>query len=189
MAILPSLTFVTSLRRPSRRMTFRGWRAFCLMTSGSASAAASARRLSPSDGRAPPAIGISSGRNWPRQCTSAVRRRSTAVARNYRAMPAMFVTGDDFDGFSTWVALPGAIVRSRPNAGAPVRRRLGAWTVLEEVEHDGGDWIELPRHAVTSRRHRLAACSITASSSAAATASGASRRSSRAIDPAAAIAA
>lgn len=70
--------------------------------------------------------------------------------KKYRAMPAMFVTGDDFDGFSTWVALPGAIVRSRPKAGTPVRRRLGAWTVLEEVEHDGGDWIELPARGYVS---------------------------------------
>ena len=58
-------------------------------------------------------------------------------------MPAMFVTGDDHDGFSTWVALPGAVIRSMPKAGAPIRTRLRAWTVLEEVEHDGGEWIEV----------------------------------------------
>lgn len=63
--------------------------------------------------------------------------------REYRAMPAMFVTGDDYDGFSTWVALPGAVVRSRPTASAPVRARLAAWAVLEDVESDGGDWIEV----------------------------------------------
>jgi len=63
--------------------------------------------------------------------------------REYRAMPAMFVTGDDFDGFSTWVALPGAVVRKAPKTSAPVKARLKAWTVLEEVEHDGGDWIEV----------------------------------------------
>ena len=61
-----------------------------------------------------------------------------------RSMPAMFVTGDDFDGFSTWVALPGAVIHSRPKASASIRTRLAAWTVLENVEHDGGDWIELP---------------------------------------------
>ena len=60
----------------------------------------------------------------------------------YRAMPAMFVTGDDLDGFETWVALPGAAMRSRPSLKAPVRMRLPAWTVLHEVNHDGGPWIE-----------------------------------------------
>jgi len=60
----------------------------------------------------------------------------------YRAMPAMFVTGGDLDGFATWVALPEAIMRARPSPKAPVRMRLPAWTVLEEVDHDGGPWIE-----------------------------------------------
>lgn len=60
----------------------------------------------------------------------------------YRAMPAMFVTGGDLDGFETWVALPGAVMRTRPSAKAPVRMRVPAWTVLNEVEHDGGPWIE-----------------------------------------------
>lgn len=65
------------------------------------------------------------------------------AGKEYRAMPAMFVTGDDHDGFSTWVALPGTVVRSRPKSNAPVRARLTAWTVLEDVENDGGDWIEV----------------------------------------------
>jgi len=59
----------------------------------------------------------------------------------YRAIPAMFVTGDDLDGFSTWVALPGAVLRARPVTGAKAMR-LPPWTVLGEVEHDGGSWIE-----------------------------------------------
>ena len=59
----------------------------------------------------------------------------------YRAIPAMFVTGDDLDGFSTWVALPGAVLRARPTAGAK-SVRLPPWTVLDEVEHDGASWIE-----------------------------------------------
>jgi hypothetical protein len=70
---------------------------------------------------------------------------ATAVdgqGKDYRAIPAMFVTGDDLDGFSTWVALPGAIMRTRPNARAAPTMRLPAWTVLNEVEHDGGPWIE-----------------------------------------------
>ena len=54
----------------------------------------------------------------------------------------MFVTGDDLDGFSTWVALPGAVLRARPATGAKVTMRLPPWTVLDEVEHDGGSWIE-----------------------------------------------
>ena len=62
--------------------------------------------------------------------------------REYRAMPAMFVTGDGLDGFSTWVARPGAVLRAKPSVGAKAKMRLPAWTVLEEVEHDGGDWIE-----------------------------------------------
>ena len=61
--------------------------------------------------------------------------------REYRAMPAIFVTGDGLDGFSTWVARPGAVLRAKPSAGAKAKMRLPAWTVLEEVEHDGGDWI------------------------------------------------
>ena len=60
----------------------------------------------------------------------------------YRAIPAMFVTGDDLDGFSNWVALPGAVLRARPTAQANVVMRLPPWTVLDEVEHDGGSWIE-----------------------------------------------
>ena len=61
--------------------------------------------------------------------------------KEYRAIPAMFVTGGDLDGFSTWVSLPGAMLRSGPSAGAPAEMRLPAWTVLDEVEHDGGSWI------------------------------------------------
>ena len=61
----------------------------------------------------------------------------------YRAIPAMFVTGDGLDGFSTWTSLPGAVLRSKPDEKAEVRMRLPAWTVLSEVEHDGGSWIEV----------------------------------------------
>ena len=61
----------------------------------------------------------------------------------YRAIPAMFVTGDGLDGFSTWASLPGAVLRSKPDAKAVARMRLPAWTVLSEVEHDGGSWIEV----------------------------------------------
>ena len=60
----------------------------------------------------------------------------------YRAIPAMFVTGNDLDGFSTWVALPGALLRARPTTRATVMMRLPPWTVLDEAEHDGGSWIE-----------------------------------------------
>ena len=61
----------------------------------------------------------------------------------YKAIPGMFVTGDDLDGFSTWVSLPGAVLRSKPNAQSQAKMRLPAWTVLGEVEHDGGSWIEV----------------------------------------------
>jgi len=61
----------------------------------------------------------------------------------YRAIPAMFVTGDGLDGFSTWTSLPGAVLRAKPDAKAEVKMRLPAWTVLSEVEHDGGSWVEV----------------------------------------------
>jgi hypothetical protein len=84
------------------------------------------------------------GRLWkeldralPLGCAEAVNGNGVA----YRAIPAMFVTGDDLDGFSTWVALPGAVLRARPVTGAKAMR-LPPWTVLGEVEHDGGSWIE-----------------------------------------------
>jgi hypothetical protein len=70
---------------------------------------------------------------------------ATAVdgqGKEYRAIPAMFVTGDDLDGFSTWVARPNAVMRSRPNARAAATMRLPAWTVLDEVDDNGGAWIE-----------------------------------------------
>ena len=61
----------------------------------------------------------------------------------YKSIPAMFVSGDGLDGFSTWVALPGAVLRAKPDAKAAAKLRLPAWTVLGEVEHDGGSWIEV----------------------------------------------
>ena len=61
----------------------------------------------------------------------------------YKAIPGMFVTGDGLDGFSTWVALPGAVLRSKPDPKAQAKMRLPAWTVLGEVEHDGSSWIEV----------------------------------------------
>ena len=61
----------------------------------------------------------------------------------YRAIPSMFVTGDDLDGFATWVALPGSVLRTQANATSPATMRLPAWTVLDEVEHDGGFWIKV----------------------------------------------
>ena len=109
----------------------------------------------------------------------------------YKAIPGMFVTGDDLDGFSTWVSLPGAILRSKPDAKSQAKMRLPAWTVLGEVEHDGGSWIEVrtPKgRGDMSRPNRRAACSIIASSSGSATANGASPRSSRATDATAPIA-
>jgi len=61
----------------------------------------------------------------------------------YRAMPSMFITGGELDGFTTWVAMPGAGLRRRPAPGAAVTMRLPAWTVLEEVQHDGGSWLQV----------------------------------------------
>jgi hypothetical protein len=61
----------------------------------------------------------------------------------YRAIPAMFVTGDGLDGFSTWASLPGAVLRAKPDAKAEAKMRLPAWTVLSELEHDGGSWVEV----------------------------------------------
>ena len=42
----------------------------------------------------------------------------------YKAIPGMFVIGDDLDGFSTWVSLPGAVLRSKPNAQSQPKMRL-----------------------------------------------------------------
>lgn len=61
----------------------------------------------------------------------------------YKAIPAMFVTGDDLDGFSTWVALPGAVLRTKPDAKSQAKMRLPAWTVLGAVEHGGSSWIKV----------------------------------------------
>lgn len=61
----------------------------------------------------------------------------------YRAIPGMFATGGDLDGYSTWIALPGAVLRSQPNANASARMRLPAWTVLNEVGHINGSWVEV----------------------------------------------
>jgi hypothetical protein len=61
----------------------------------------------------------------------------------YRAIPAMFVTGDGLDGFTTWVSLPSAVLRAEPDAISATKMRLPSWTVLEEVEHDGGSWVEV----------------------------------------------
>jgi hypothetical protein len=61
----------------------------------------------------------------------------------YRAIPAMFVTGDGLDGFSTWASLPGAVLRAKPDPKAAAKMRLPSWTVLSEVEHDGGSWIQV----------------------------------------------
>lgn len=71
-------------------------------------------------------------------CAEAVSGEGTT----YRAIPAMFITGDDLDGFSTWVALPGSVLRARPAPGAKAIMRLPPWTVLDDVEHDGGSWIQ-----------------------------------------------
>jgi hypothetical protein len=61
----------------------------------------------------------------------------------YRALPAMFVTSGALDGFTTWVALPGAVLRERPSTKARAVMRVPAWTVLGEVEYNGGDWIKV----------------------------------------------
>jgi hypothetical protein len=52
----------------------------------------------------------------------------------YRAWPAMFVTGAQLDGYETWVSLPGATQRRQPDPNAPILQRLPAWTVLHELQ-------------------------------------------------------
>lgn len=71
----------------------------------------------------------------------AARRDGEGV--EYRALPAMFVTSGALDGFTTWVALPGASLRVRPSATAKAAMRVPAWTVLDAIDHDGGDWVDV----------------------------------------------
>jgi hypothetical protein len=59
----------------------------------------------------------------------------------YRAFPAMFVTGDDLDGFTTWVSRPGAMLRAKPSSRSRSLQRLPSWTVLQADDSDGGAWI------------------------------------------------
>ena len=59
----------------------------------------------------------------------------------YRAFPAMFVTGDDLDGFTTWVSRPGAVLRAKPSSGSRPLQRLPSWTVIEADDFDGGPWL------------------------------------------------
>ena len=61
----------------------------------------------------------------------------------YRSFPSMFVTAGPLDGFTTWVTLPGAVLRGRAAPTATAVMRLPAWTVLEEIEYSGGQWIEV----------------------------------------------
>lgn len=76
--------------------------------------------------------------------------RVDGMGRPYRAMPAMFMTSGALDGFTTWVSRPGAVLRSRPHASAPVIMRLPDWTVLREdderQEAAGFRPVITPRH-------------------------------------------
>jgi len=59
----------------------------------------------------------------------------------YRAFPAMFVTGDDLDGFTTWLSRPGAVLRAKPSSTANPLQHLPSWTVLQVDDFDGGAWL------------------------------------------------
>ena len=64
-----------------------------------------------------------------------------AVKGHSRVFPSMFAQADDLDGFETWIAGPGARLRTRPAINAPVVANL-SWHVLTEAgPWDGGDWI------------------------------------------------
>ena len=66
-----------------------------------------------------------------------------AVHGKARVFPSMFEQGDQLDGFTTWIARPGARLRSGPSLNAPVRAKL-SWHVLEEDgDWSGGDWIKV----------------------------------------------
>ena len=83
-----------------------------------------------------------------------------AVRGTARVFPSMFVQANDLDGFSTWVARPGARLRTRPSLKAPIRARL-SWDVLTVDNDQGGDWVAVK----TSRGqrgfvHRTAARSV-----------------------------
>jgi hypothetical protein len=59
----------------------------------------------------------------------------------YRAFPAMFVTGDDLDGFTTWLSRPGAVLHAKPALESAVLQKLPSWTVLQAGDFDGGAWL------------------------------------------------
>ena len=64
-----------------------------------------------------------------------------AVDGESRVFPSMFAQADGLDGFETWIARPGARLRARPSAQAPVVAKL-SWHVLTETgSWDGGEWI------------------------------------------------
>lgn len=72
-------------------------------------------------------------------CAKAIDGRGV----EYRAFPSLFIGGDTLDGFTTWIALPGSTLRARPSATARRVMHIPAWTVLEELQHDGQGWVEV----------------------------------------------
>lgn len=84
-----------------------------------------------------------------------------AVQGKARVFPSMFVQADDLDGFTTWIARPGARLRSRPSLSGPVRARLSWHVLTEDGDWTGGQWIKV--RAPGGRRgyvHRSAARSL-----------------------------
>jgi hypothetical protein len=64
-----------------------------------------------------------------------------AIKGEARVFPSMFAQTDDYDGFETWVARPGARLRARPTLRGRILARL-AWQVLQlDGQWDGADWI------------------------------------------------
>jgi hypothetical protein len=64
-----------------------------------------------------------------------------AIKGEARVFPSMFAQTDDFDGFETWIARPGARLRRTPSLNGPIVARL-SWDVLQlDGQWDGGAWI------------------------------------------------
>jgi hypothetical protein len=81
-----------------------------------------------------------------------------AVKGEARVFPSMFAQADDFDGFETWIARPGARLRRAPRTSAPIVARL-SWDVLQlDGQWNGEPWI--PVRSLDGRRgyvHKSAA--------------------------------
>jgi len=57
--------------------------------------------------------------------------------------PSMFVQADKLDGFTSWIARPGARLRRWPSRSAPIRGRLSWHVLTADGTWNGGEWIKV----------------------------------------------